>query len=84
MKRGSWADLAVPGTSIALRVTPGARRNALSREDGPLRAQVTAAPEDGKANAAVQKLLAQALGIAPSRLELIRGATQRDKVFRIS
>lgn len=83
MKRGAWFDLAVPGAEIALRVTPGARQNALTREEGGLRARVSVPPEDGKANAAVRKLLAEALGIAPSRLELIRGATARDKLFRV-
>ena len=36
--------------------------------------RVTATPEDGKANAAVRKLLARAMGIAPSRLTLVGGA----------
>lgn len=75
--------LARPGTEIALRVTPRASRNALSSEGETIRAYVTAVPEDGKANAAVMKLLAKALGIPKSRLELIRGATARDKVFRV-
>jgi len=78
-----FRDLAVPGTEIAVRVTPRAGRNAVLREDGRLRVLVTAVPEDGKANAAVRKLLAAALGIAKSRLELVRGQTARDKVFRV-
>lgn len=83
MKRGDWADLAVPGAEFRLRVTPGARRTALERGEGVIRANVTAAPEDGKANAAVAELLAEALGVAKSRLVLTRGATARDKVFRL-
>lgn len=84
MKRGEWAEMAVPGAEFSLRVTPAARRNALDRmEDGIIRAQVTAAPEDGKATAAVAALLAQALGVAKSRLVLVRGATSREKVFRL-
>ena len=76
--------LARPGAEIALRVTPKAARNMLARaEDGSLRAYVTTVPEDGKANAAVVKLLAKALGVAKSRLTLIRGATARDKLFRL-
>jgi len=78
-----FRDLAVSGTEIAVRVTPRAGRNAVLREDGRLRVLVTAVPEDGKANAAVRKLLAAALGIAKSRLELVRGQTARDKVFRV-
>lgn len=77
------AHLATPHAEIALRVTPRAGRNALEWRDGALRAYVTAPPEDGKANAATKKLLARALGIARTRLVLIRGHTARDKVFRI-
>lgn len=76
--------LARPGAEIALRVTPGARRNALQYgPGGSLRAWITAPPEDGKANAAVQALLAAALGVPASRLSLIRGHKARDKVFRL-
>ncbi|HEX2793033.1 MAG TPA: DUF167 domain-containing protein [Croceicoccus sp.] len=68
---------------LALRVTPNAGADALSIEDDQVRARVTAAPEDGKANKAVVGLVAKALGVAPSRIELVRGATSRDKVLRI-
>lgn len=68
---------------LAVRVTPGARVEALEIADGQLVAKVRAKPEDGKANAAVLALLAAALGLAPSRLELLRGATSREKLFRI-
>lgn len=73
-----------PDAEISVRVTPKAGRNEISVDQGGMvRIHVTAAPEDGKANAAVTKLLAKALGLAKSRLTLIRGATSRDKVFRI-
>ncbi|MGR3483300.1 DUF167 domain-containing protein [Salipiger marinus] len=75
--------LALPGTTLALRVTPRAARNAVTLKDGQLRVTVTTVPEDGKANAVVVQLLAKALGIPKSRLTLIRGATSRDKLFRI-
>ena len=77
------SHLAVPGTVIAVRVTPRASRNAVVAEEDVIRVLVTTVPEDGKANAAVVKLLAKALGIAKSRLVLVRGATSRDKQFRI-
>lgn len=69
---------------LALRVTPGARIEALTIEDSRLLAKVRAKPEDGKANAAVAALLAAALGIAPSRVTLLRGATSREKQFQVS
>lgn len=75
--------LAQPGTEIAVRVTPKASRNAVVMGETGLRVLVTVVPEDGKANAAVVKLLAKALGVAKTRLVLIRGASSRDKVFRL-
>ena len=68
---------------IAVRVTPGAKSEGLEIVDGRLLARVRAKPEDGKANDAVRTLLAQALGLAPSRLDLLRGATSREKQFRV-
>lgn len=70
--------------ALALRVTPGAKVEALDIVEGRLTAKVRAQPEDGKANAAVRDLLARALGVAPSRLELLRGASSREKQFRVS
>ena len=52
-------------------------------EEGQIKVYVTTLPEDGKANAAVQTMLAKALGVPKSRLTLIRGQTSRDKVFRV-
>lgn len=77
------SHLAHEGTEIALRVTPKASRDRIVVEEGQIRVYVTTVPEDGKANAAVQKILAKALGVPKSRLTLIRGQTSRDKVFRI-
>lgn len=73
---------AISGTRIEVRATPNAGRNAV--EDGdPVRVWVTKPPADGKANVAVRKLLAKALGVAPSRLTLLRGESARDKVFML-
>ncbi|MGR3662878.1 MAG: DUF167 domain-containing protein [Paracoccaceae bacterium] len=81
--KGELSRLAVPGTEITVRVTPKASRNMIKQVDGTLRAYVTVVPEDGKANKAVTKLLAEALGVAKSRLTLLRGQTARDKTFRL-
>jgi uncharacterized protein YggU (UPF0235/DUF167 family) len=81
-KHINLSQLAFSGTEIALRVTPKASRERLLWQEGQLRAYVTAPPEDGKANEAVRKLLARAMGVAKTQLVLIRGATARDKVFR--
>jgi hypothetical protein len=73
-----------PGTVLRVRVTPRAGRNSVERvADGTYRIRVTAVPEDGKATEAARRLLAGALGIAPTRLTLISGLASRDKAFRV-
>ena len=68
---------------LTLRVTPGARVETVIVAGPAVLVKVRAKPEDGKANAAVLDLLARALGLAPSRLRLLRGATGRDKQVQI-
>jgi uncharacterized protein len=74
------------GREFSVRVTPKAARNSVetgAEGVSDLRVRVTVVPEDGKANKAVIKLLAKSLGVAKTRLELLRGASGRDKVFRV-
>ncbi|MGH7348991.1 MAG: DUF167 domain-containing protein [Candidatus Rokuibacteriota bacterium] len=69
---------------LEVRVQARARRDEVVKQtDGVFRVRVAAAPEGGEANRAVIALLAGALGVAPSRLELVRGAASRDKLFRV-
>lgn len=83
MQKGAWAELAVPGAEFSCKVTPRARRSTITQEAGVIKIGVTAPPEDGRATAAVAEALAHALGVAKSRLTLLRGAISRDKVFRL-
>lgn len=79
------SDRAQPGARIAVRVTPRGGRDAISVDtDGTVRVRVSAAPTDGRANAAVQDLLARAMRVPKTRLLLIAGATSRDKVFQLA
>lgn len=68
---------------LAVRVTPGARTEAVELRDGQLLIKVRTVPEAGKANERVMELLAEALGTSTSRLHLLRGATGRDKLVQI-
>ena len=68
------------GVVLPVRAQPGARREAiLDERDGMLRIAVTAPPEDGKANRAIERLLARELGVAKSRVRVVAGATHRHK-----
>lgn len=78
------SHLVRPGAEISVRVTPRASRNAVVAEADGLRVYVTTVPEDGRANAEVVKLLAKAMGVAKTRLVLVRGQSSRNKVFRLS
>lgn len=68
---------------LAVRVTPGAKSEGITIEGGRVVVKVRAKPEDGKATAAVLQLVARALGVAPSQVEMLRGATSRDKLLRL-
>lgn len=71
------------GVPFQVRVTPRGGRNEVTVEGGEVRVRVTAVPEGGKANKAVQTVLAKALGVAKSRVTLVRGGSSRDKVFQL-
>jgi uncharacterized protein len=77
------SHLAHPGAEFAVRVTPNARRAGVEVVGEVIRIAVTVVPEDGRATEAVREALAKALGVAKSRVVLIRGAKARDKVFRL-
>jgi uncharacterized protein (TIGR00251 family) len=72
------------GATLALRVQPKAKRNAvLCEQAGALKVCVTAPPEDGRANEAVLALLREELGLQRSQVELLSGQTSRNKVVLV-
>lgn len=74
---------------IHVVVTPRAGRDEVSggeRDEGGralVRVRVGAAPVDGRANEAVERVLAKALGVAPSRVRVVSGATSRRKQVEV-
>jgi len=69
---------------LRVRLTPRASREQVTMlDDGSLTVRVSAPPVDGRANAALERAVAGALGIAPSRVALVRGARGRDKTLRV-
>jgi uncharacterized protein (TIGR00251 family) len=74
-----------PWVTLQLRVTPRARRNAVTGRVGEAwKVAVTAPPADGRANDAVIELLAETLGVKRRQVVLIAGAACRDKVVRVT
>lgn len=69
---------------LTVRLKPRAKRNALlGEQDGVLRVSVAAAPVDGKANAALCKLIAKRAGVARGQVSVIHGERSREKVVRV-
>ena len=73
------------GTLFWVRVVPGASREAVVgwQADGMLRVRVAAPAERGRANRALLKVLAAALGVKPSVLRVESGAASREKRIRV-
>ena len=73
---------------LAVRATPGARSETITITGTGVGVKVRAKPQEGAANraanTAVIRLVARALDLAPSRVELLRGATSREKLLRIA
>lgn len=70
--------------SLRVRVTPRSSRDeVVGWQEGVLRVRVQAAPVGGRANEALMRLLAEALGLARSALEVTRGHRGRDKTVRV-
>jgi len=73
------------GVRFAVRVQPKASSCRIVGEHaGSLKVAVTAAPEAGKANEAVIKVLAQALGVSKSCVRIVSGHASRNKIVHIS
>ena len=71
-------------TLLSIRLTPRAARERLAAApDGGFVAHVTAPPVEGAANAALCRLVAKAAGVAPSRVDVVRGQRGRQKVVRV-
>ena len=84
-----WLSAHAGGVRLALRVTPRAARSAVDgiaqdeRGQAYLAVRVTAAPDGGKANAAVIKLLARRWGLPARDLRLVSGGRARRKVLQV-
>ena len=68
------------GVVVSVKVQPNASRDRVVGEYGDqLKIAVTVAPEKGKANKAVIKVLSKLLGVKSSDIEILSGETSRDK-----
>jgi len=81
---GDWYREIDGGVELRVKVVPGASRDRMAGLLGDaLKIQVSAAPERGKANAAVEQLIADALGVPARHVRVTAGQTQARKTIRV-
>lgn len=81
---------ATGGVRVMVRLTPKASRDRIkgiatdAAGQAVLEVAVTAVPEDGKANAALIKLLAKEWRVPRTAVDIVQGATDRRKTLFIT
>lgn len=73
------------GVTFAVKVTPRAARDEIvGIENEMLKIRLHAPPVEGKANRVLIEFVAALLGVARTRIEIVRGASSRIKVLRVT
>ena len=80
----AFVDRGAGGLLLHLHVVPGASRTELAGLHGDrLKIRIKAKATEGAANRELLRFLADIFGLAPSTLEIVRGATDRRKTVRL-
>jgi uncharacterized protein (TIGR00251 family) len=85
-KKGSLEKVGQKSAFLTVKVVPRSSENSISeiQPDGALKIKITAPPVEGKANAALIKLLAEILSVNKSEIEIKSGQSSRMKIVRIN
>ena len=76
--------MSMDSAEVPVRLVPHARANEISGErNGVLLVRVTAPPVDGRANAALCRLIAKRARVGMRSVSVVRGASSREKVVRV-
>ena len=73
------------GAALAVRITPRASKNQIvgALNDGTIKIHMMAAPTDENANDELLEFLSYVLGVDKSRIDVVAGATGRDKLISV-
>ena len=73
------------GSALAVRITPRATRNEIVEvlDDGTIKVRIAAPPTDNEANETLIEYLSEILGVPKSKLDIVAGATGRDKLISV-
>src|SRR5687768_10819365 len=71
--------------ALAVRVTPRASRNEIVKllADGTINVRIADQPSDREATIAMIEFLVEILGVPKSRLDIVAGASGRDKLISV-
>lgn len=72
--------------TFTVRAHPGARQTKINSvmDDGAIKIDLKAAPEDGKANDLLLVLLSKEFGVPRANIQILSGHLSRQKVVRIT
>jgi uncharacterized protein (TIGR00251 family) len=80
----TWWRAGEDAITVSLRVTPGGRQSeVIEVAADQMRVRVGARAVEGKANAELERFLAELFHVRRSAVSLLRGTTSRDKTVRI-
>lgn len=73
------------GSALAVRISPKARNTEIvgALNDGTVKVRLMASGDDEQANRELVGFLADILNVSPSRIEIVAGATGRDKLVSV-
>jgi uncharacterized protein (TIGR00251 family) len=81
----SFAKDVANGSTLAVRVHPGARKNGVTGVHADaIKIALTTPPVDGKANEALIAFLAETLRLPRARIAIVSGMMSRSKTVRIT
>jgi hypothetical protein len=80
-----WCRNSADGWLLSIHIQPGAKRSEVAGLHGDaLKIRIAAPPIDGRANAALEAFVAKALGIAKSRVSVVKGLQSREKLVAVN
>ncbi len=73
------------GSALAVRITPRATRNEIVEvlDDGTIKVRIAAPPADNEANEVLIEYFSEILGVPKSKLDIVAGASGRDKLIAV-
>lgn len=78
-------EVLTEGVRFAVRVIPRAKHNTIAGlHGGALKVRLTAPPVEGKANAALERFLAQVFGLRRGQVRVVAGHTSRQKTVVVA